>query len=72
MDIIEKALKKEIPLKNRLFITNLTAMIDVIVEGGYREDKSWEGSEGEQLHLINECARKLTENQLKLINNVQI
>ena len=67
MGIIEKAFKKKTPIKNRLYIMNSMAMIDAIVEAGYREDKGWKESEDEQLRIINECAKKLTENQLKLI-----
>ena len=60
--ILQKAFAK-VPLKSRLYVMNSMAMIDAIVEAGYREDKGWEESEDEQLRIINECARKLTENQ---------
>ena len=64
---IKKALKKKIPLKNRLYIMNFMAMVDTIIEAGYREDKGWDDSEDEQILIISEHAKKLTKEQLKLI-----
>lgn len=64
----KKAVKK-VSLKNRLYIMNSLAMVDAIVEAGYRKDVGWSEEENEQLAIINDCARKLTESQLKLIEN---
>ena len=62
--IIKKAFEN-VPLRNKLYIMNFTAMIDVIVEAGYREDSGWEDSENEQINIISEHAKKLTKKQLK-------
>ena len=57
-------LLNSIPLKSTLYIMNQMAMIDVITECGYRENKAWSKDENEIIQKLSDCARKLTNQQL--------
>lgn len=64
--IVEKILK-ETPLDIRLRVPTEMAMIDLLCELSFREDKGWSDEEQPMLDKICECAKKLTDYHLKEI-----
>ena len=61
---------KKIPLENRIRVSNTTSMIDLVVELGIRESKSWPEDDPESermLSIINSVSQKLTESHIKTI-----
>jgi hypothetical protein len=58
---------KNIPLENKIRVSNQMAFIDLIVELGFREDKAWTDDEDEFLEKLMNLANEHTETQLKLI-----
>lgn len=65
-EIVARLLKK-IPLEIRLKVSTEMAMIDLLTEMGYREDKAWTEEEDEKLHILVQAAERLTKWHLKEI-----
>ena len=72
MDKTIKELMKDIPLETKLKVSNEMAFINLIVELGYREDKTWTDEEDELLSKLMSLAGEHTESQLKIINEHKI
>lgn len=64
--IIEEILKK-ISLETRLRVSTEMAMIDLLTEMGYRENRAWTEEEDEKLHILVQAAERLTKWHLKEI-----
>jgi hypothetical protein len=55
---------KKIPLETRLTVSNEMAMIDLLTELGFRDDKMWTKEEDPMLEKLCNLAKKWTKIQL--------
>lgn len=62
-----KELIDSISLETKLQVHNELAMINLLTELGYREDKSWTPEEDEKLSILLKSAKRLTMYQLEEI-----
>jgi hypothetical protein len=63
---------KNIPLKTKLKVANEMAFINLIVELGYREGKTWTEDENELLDKLYKLAQEHTDSILKDIEEWKI
>lgn len=66
--------RREPSLRAKLQVENTSALIDLLVDVGFREDKPWPENDPESeaiLGIVNKISKKLTNRQLKAFQECQ-
>jgi len=64
--LIDKVLS-EVPLITKLKVNNEIALIELLTEMGYRENKTWSNDENEKLSILVRRAEELSKSQIEIL-----